>query len=102
MKTTTMTESQRIQFLNDMREDMMEEGVTNSDRDPYDPVNHPVHYQANSGLEAIDVIDSFVPDNYSYYMGNVLKYVLRHVNKNQKQDLEKARWYLDKMIEDWD
>lgn len=68
-----------------------------------DPVNSPEHYKTESGLEAIDVIDSFVPDAYSYYMGNVLKYVLRHTSKGKpQQDLEKARWYLNKMIEDWD
>jgi hypothetical protein len=67
-----------------------------------DPVNHPSHYKSESGIEAVDVIEAFTPDVYSYYMGNVIKYVLRHMNKNQKQDLEKARWYLEAMIEDWD
>jgi hypothetical protein len=67
-----------------------------------DVVNHPSHYKSESGIEAVDVIEAFTPDVYSYYMGNVIKYVLRHMNKNQKQDLEKARWYLEAMIEDWD
>jgi len=70
-------------------------------RESDDPVNHPKHYKSESGIEAVDVIEAFTPDVYSYYMGNVIKYVLRHMNKNQKQDLEKARWYLEAMIEDW-
>jgi len=66
-----------------------------------DPVNNPSHYQSG-GMEVIEIIDEFTPDAYSYYMGNVLKYLLRHAKKNNpKQDLEKARWYLDKMIKDW-
>jgi hypothetical protein len=70
---------------------------------PEDPVNNPSHYQTASGLEVIDVIDDFVPDPYSYYQGNVIKYLLRHMSKGKpQQDLEKARWYLNKMIEEWD
>lgn len=65
-----------------------------------DPIN-PNHYK-KGGLESIDVIEAFTPDVYSFYMGNVIKYVLRHMDKNVQQDLKKARWYLDKMIEDWD
>lgn len=111
---TMMTTSQKMNFLNELREDLKrdqeieelfndpvldpEEGV--SDRDPYDPVSRPSHYVKN-GLESIDVIEAFVPDPYSFYMGNVLKYVQRHLDKNKVQDLNKARWYLDKMIEDW-
>lgn len=70
--------------------------------DEYDLVSNPQHYQGDT-MQVIDVIDEFCPDSYSYYMGNVVKYVLRHMNKGKPlQDLEKARWYLDKMIEDWD
>ena len=71
-----------------------------SERDPYDPVDRPKHYVRN-GMESLDVIDAFVPDSYSFYMGNVLKYVMRHIDKNGKQDLQKARFYLMKMLEDW-
>lgn len=66
-----------------------------------DMVNHPPHY-TKGNMEVIDIIDNFTPDSYSYYMGNVIKYVLRHMYKQKpKQDLEKARFYLNKMIEDW-
>lgn len=103
---TTMNESERQEFLTDLRESLkMEAEVENliSKRDPYsDPVARPAHYQSESGIEAIDVIKAFVPDPHSYYMGNVLKYVMRHLQKNGKQDLEKARWYLEEMIEEYD
>lgn len=40
-----------------------------------DMVNHPPHYQNESGLEVIDIIDAFVDDPASYYKGNIIKYV---------------------------
>lgn len=106
-----MTEKERQEFLEDMRATLKEEAgiepeeehwtdLIMSDRDPYDPVSSPRHYVKGS-LESIDVIEAFVPDAYSFYMGNVMKYVQRHLDKNGKQDLEKAQWYLRKMIEDW-
>ena len=62
-----------------------------------DMVNHPPHYQSESGLEVIDVIDAFL-DWKSVYAGNILKYTLRYKNKNGHEDLKKAQWYLNRMI----
>lgn len=68
-----------------------------------DVVNHPSHYKSESGIEAVDVIEAFTPDVYSYYMGNVIKYLLRHMDKgNPAKDLGKAQWYLNKMLDEWD
>ena len=63
-----------------------------------DMVNHPPHYQSESGLEVIDVIRAFVPDVESYYQGNIIKYILRAGKKNGLEDLEKAKWYLNAWI----
>lgn len=59
-------------------------------------VNHPAHYQGD-GLEVIDVIESF---RLNFNLGNVVKYVLRAENKHSSpiEDLEKARWYLEREI----
>lgn len=95
-----MNEKERQEFLMDMRESMKLEAEVSEMFN--DPVRSPKHYQSEDGIEAIDVIKAFVPDPHSYYMGNVLKYVMRHLQKNGKQDLEKARWYLDEMIEEYD
>ena len=62
-----------------------------------DMVNHPPHYKSGS-MEVIDIIDEFVNDPASYYQGNIIKYVLRHQKKGGVEDLEKARWYLNKLI----
>lgn len=63
-----------------------------------DMVNHPAHYQSESGIEVIDIIDDFVPDPGSYYLGNIIKYILRFQKKSGVEDLEKARWYLNRLI----
>ena len=58
-------------------------------------VNHPSHYQ--QGIEAIDVIESW---RLNFSLGNVIKYTLRAPYKGKEiEDLEKARWYLDREIE---
>lgn len=66
------------------------------------PVSHPNHYQSKSGLEVIDVIRAFTEDCdgvESYYTGNILKYMCRWKKKNGLEDLQKARQYLDWLIE---
>lgn len=64
----------------------------------YDPVTKPEHYSLGmpEGVEVIDIIES---QNATYFMGNVIKYVLRAKYKgSQVQDLEKAAFYLDREI----
>lgn len=64
-----------------------------------DNVNHPTHYTAGR-FETIDVIvDSLTFDGFEgYCIGNVIKYVSRYRHKNGVEDLKKARWYLDRII----
>ena len=38
-------------------------------------------------------------NNVGFIEGNVIKYVLRHRDKNGKQDLEKAKHYIDLLLE---
>lgn len=64
-------------------------------------VNHPSHYQSETGLETIDVIEAFTFDLKGIEAtdtGNVLKYMCRWKSKNGLQDLEKAKWYLEHLI----
>lgn len=63
----------------------------------YDPVNRPTHY-LTGGVETIDFIEA---KGLNYHLGNVVKYVSRAGVKSattQVEDLEKARWYLDREI----
>ena len=64
-------------------------------------VSHPSHYQSESGLEVIDVIEAFTSDLNGIEAtdtGNILKYMCRWKHKNGLQDLEKAQWYLTQLI----
>lgn len=62
-------------------------------------VDHPDHYQRGD-MEAIDVIEAFTDHPDDFLKGNVLKYLLRAGHKNDElQDLQKAHWYLTRLIE---
>lgn len=67
-------------------------------------VNHPSHYN-HGGRETIDIIKDHLEDSdWNAYQGgllfNVYKYIDRAPYKGKLlEDLEKARWYLDKLIE---
>ena len=64
--------------------------------------SHPSHYQSETGMEVIDVIEAFTFDLKgieAICTGNVLKYICRWNKKNGLQDLEKAEWYLQRLIE---
>jgi hypothetical protein len=64
-----------------------------------DVVNNPSHYN-QSGVECIDAIEACTDEGFEYYLqGNILKYIWRYRYKNGVEDLKKARWYLDKLIE---
>ena len=66
-----------------------------------DMVNHPNHYMSKTVLEAIDVIEAFTFDLKGIEAtdtGNILKYMCRWKNKNGLQDLKKAQWYLNHLI----
>ena len=64
-------------------------------------VTHPSHYQTKSGLETIDVIEAFTEDLTGIEAvdtGNAIKYICRWKKKNGLQDLKKAQWYLNHLI----
>lgn len=60
-----------------------------------DPVNHPSYYTNHlSGVEAIDLSEVL-----SFNVGNAFKYVFRRDGKlNPTQDLQKAKWYIEREI----
>jgi hypothetical protein len=64
-------------------------------------VTHPDHYQSETGMEVIDVIEAFTFDLKGIEAtdtGNILKYMCRWKKKNGLQDLKKAQWYLEHLI----
>lgn len=65
-----------------------------------DLVNHPNHYN-QYGMETIKAIEKqSTPNEFRGYLkGNILKYVARYRFKNGCEDLEKADFYINKLIE---
>lgn len=57
-----------------------------------DKIN-PSYYRKK--IEVSDFIDEYDLD---YFEGNVIKYVVRHKAKNGLEDLQKAKWYLERLI----
>jgi hypothetical protein len=65
-----------------------------------DAIN-PAHYLRNN-LECIQCIEAVVAPTTgleAYLLGNVVKYVWRWKEKNGIEDLKKAQWYLDALIQ---
>lgn len=65
-------------------------------------VSHPDHYQAENGMEVINVIEAFtagLTGVEAYDAGNIIKYACRWSKKNGIQDLEKIIWYATHLIE---
>ena len=70
--------------------------IGNSMQPQPDNVNHPPHYKSHpSGIECIQVTE-----HMGFCLGNAMKYIWRADEKgNAIEDLEKARWYIEREIE---
>lgn len=82
-------------------------------KEKYDNVDKPRHYMLfeEQGIEVRDVIEKLTEklgnnakaEFYSYQFAadyvQMMQYVMRFMDKNGVEDLKKARWYLDKMID---
>ncbi|EUJ41496.1 hypothetical protein PWEIH_00490 [Listeria weihenstephanensis FSL R9-0317] len=60
---------------------------------------NPAHYQ-QGGIETIDFMQAKLsPEEFRGYLkANIFKYVTREGMKNGLEDLQKAQWYLDRLI----
>ncbi|WP_245335705.1 DUF3310 domain-containing protein [Staphylococcus sp. GDY8P199P] len=69
-----------------------------------DNVNSPSHYNYGD-IETIDFIEQVTQHynaNVAYHIGNAIKYLARSPHKNGKEDIGKARWYIQRAFENWD
>lgn len=68
-----------------------------------DNIKSPNHYVSESGIEVFDVQEAFIHElkgmSASYWC-NIVKYILRFQRKNGVEDLKKAKYYLEKLIEE--
>ena len=93
-------------------------GVTQEDfwttPSQYDVVSKPKHYMLfeEEGIEVRDVIAKLVDKMPAMYVTQaplfisdyvqMMQYLMRFMDKNGVEDLKKARWYLDKLIDSYD
>ena len=79
----------------------------------FDPVNKPKHYQLLPGVEVIDVLDALCAkldksEQYRFnsaaasYYAQAMGYLMRFMDKNGKQDVQKAIWYLQRLDSIWE
>ena len=64
-------------------------------------VSHPAHYISDKGIETIEVIEAFtegLDGIEAFCTGNAIKYLCRWKKKGGVQDLEKAQWYIQHLI----
>lgn len=61
---------------------------------------NPQHYKRLPKETIERIQDNLTEDEFKGYLkGNILKYLDRYENKNGIEDLKKANWYLNKLIE---
>ena len=61
-----------------------------------DNVNEPLHYTQGS----IEVLDYIIAKDFNFLEGNIIKYISRYKFKNGIEDLKKAQFYLNKLIDE--
>lgn len=69
-----------------------------------DPVNSPLHYMSGD-IECIDAIKASMTREafLGYLKGNIQKYMWRYEKKvNPIEDVKKARWYMNKLVDELD
>jgi hypothetical protein len=74
----------------------------NYDGDTPDAVNHPAHY-TQGGIECIDAIKSAVTNLTgikAVCTANAIKYIWRWHDKGGTEDIKKAIWYLNRLLQE--
>ena len=67
-----------------------------------DMVNSPPHYCQDGDIECIDAIRAALGKEgfAAFCRGNAIKYNWRMSHKNGLEDIAKARWYMNKLLEE--
>lgn len=86
--------------LNFMAHEYIHKPPKESDNEEFDNINHPEHYTEGK-YECIDVMKEVLGFETveDFCICNAFKYIWRHKKKNELEDLKKANWYLNKIIE---
>ena len=89
-------------FDNLMRK-IVEENEKRVTTENNDNIIRPNHYASDKGFEVFDVQEAFIHElkgMSANYWCNIVKYILRFQKKNGVEDLKKAKYYLEKLIEE--
>ena len=73
------------------------------DTENNDNIIRPNHYASDKGFEVFDVQEAFIHElkgMAASYWCNIVKYILRFQKKNGVEDLKKAKYYLEKLIDE--
>lgn len=65
-------------------------------------VEHPSHYN-QGGIECIEAIKAATVGKTgieAFCVGNAIKYLFRYEEKNGLEDVKKAQWYINRLIEE--
>ena len=96
--------NEMLSGINDVYENESIQSNDLQQRKRKDAVNHPSHYNYGD-IEVIDFIEQVTKHynpNVAYHIGNAIKYLARSPHKNGKEDVDKARWYIERAFENWD
>lgn len=69
-----------------------------------DMINKPPHYTYGD-IEIINFIEQVTaqyPPELAFAIGSAIKYIARANHKNGKEDIDKAKWYLQRVFDKWD
>ena len=101
-KKEYIKDMRHLEFMNYMIEKEKQAMAQSDNIEMEDMVNSPIHYN-KAGIETIDALEAMLVDGFDYYLqGNIVKYLWRFRYKNGIEDLKKAQWYLNKLIEVYD
>lgn len=100
-------ELEEIGFINDLEDTepqkLMQEAKELLEKEsvaPKDNVNHPSHYNQGK-IECIEAIESATIGKSgieAVCVANVIKYLWRYEKKGGKESVEKAMWYLNRLL----
>ena len=86
-------------FMKELKENRKKTVTTENN----DNIISPNHYASDKGFEVFDVQEAFIHElkgMAASYWCNIVKYILRFQRKNGVEDLKKAKYYLEKLIDE--
>lgn len=111
-KTESVSESfnsrlrKNIEAQNEYINSLVTPGQSNDvqQRKRNDTVNHPSHYNYGD-IEVIDYCDQVCkqyPPELAPYVFNAIKYLSRANHKNGREDIDKAKFYVQRLFDKWE